>query len=84
MCKTKTVPKVANIKGTANKKACSPGRRMSRVGRAEVVANVGSKFNLRDRRRGDNMANRADSKAVARVRVKEKKAKLPQLPHPDN
>ena len=88
---------------------------MSRVGRAEVVANVASKFNLRVSRKGDSTANRAhrvDSKAVAganiasrfnprvrrragnmanrankaaaRVRVKERKAKLPQLPLPDN
>jgi hypothetical protein len=44
-----------------------------------VVASVASKFNLRLRRhRVDNMASRADNR-VARVKVRERKAKLPQL-----
>ena len=46
---------------------------------AAMVASVASKFNLRlRRRRVDNMASRADNR-VARVKVREKKAKLPQL-----
>src|SRR5437899_10420522 len=76
--KTKTIPKAENIKGTATTKTFSPGRRMSVAGLL-AAANVASKFNLRHRRnRGDNMASRAD-KSVARVRVRERKAKLPQL-----
>jgi hypothetical protein len=43
-----------------------------------VVASVASKFNLKVRRRVDNMASRAGNR-VARVKVRERKAKLPQL-----
>jgi len=81
--KTKTIPKAVNIKGTATTKTSSPGPRMSAAGLA-AVASIASKFNPRVRRRVDNMANRADSKAAARVRVKERKAKLPQVRLPGN
>ena len=74
---TKTIPKAENKKGTATTKA-SPGRRMSVAGLLAAV-NVASKFNLRLRRhRVDNMASRADNR-VARVKVRERKGKLPQL-----
>jgi hypothetical protein len=44
-----------------------------------VEAKVASKFNLRLRRhRVDNMASRAGNR-VARVKVRERKGKLPQL-----
>src|SRR5438045_8504809 len=77
--KGKTIPKAKNVKGTATTKTSSPGRRMS-AGRlvVAVAANVASKFNLKVRRRVDNMASRADNR-VAKVRVREGKAKLPQL-----
>src|SRR5437588_9441799 len=75
--KSKTIPKAKNVKGTATTKTSSPGRRMS-AARLAVAANVASKFNLKVRRRVDNMASRADN-TVVRVRVRERKAKLPQL-----
>jgi hypothetical protein len=74
--KTKTIRKAANIKGTATTKS-SQGRRMRVAGL--VVASVARKFNLRVRRhRVDNMASRADNR-VARVKVRERKGRLPQL-----
>jgi hypothetical protein len=76
--KTKTIPKAENIKGTATTKTSSPGRRMSVAGLLAAV-NVASKFNLKVRRhRVDNMASGAGNR-VARVKVRERKAKLPQL-----
>src|SRR5437868_3681830 len=75
--KTKTIPKAQNIKGTSATKT-SPGRRM-RVAGLLAAANVVSKFNLKVRRhRVDNMASGAGNR-VARVRVRERKGKLPQL-----
>src|SRR5437763_2412168 len=75
--KSKTIPKAKNVKGTATTKTSSPGRRMSAPRLVvAVAANVASEFNLKVRRRVDNMASRADNR-VARVRVR--KAKLPQL-----
>src|SRR5438309_6322384 len=75
---TKTIPRAENIKGTATTKTFSLDRRMSAAGLV-VVASVASKFNLRLRRhRVDNMASRADNR-VARVRVRVRKAKRPQL-----
>ena len=80
----------ANVASSFNprvsRKADSTANRANRANRADrvdskavAVANVTSRFNPRLRRKVGNMANRADSKAVARVRVKERKAKLPQL-----
>ena len=77
----------ANVASSFNprvsRKADSTANRANRADRVDskavAVANVTSRFNPRLRRKVGNMANRADSKAVARVRVKERKAKLPQL-----
>jgi hypothetical protein len=44
-----------------------------------AAVNVASKFNLKVRRRVGNMASRAGNR-VARVKVRERKGKLPQLP----
>ena len=75
---------VANVTSRFNprlrRKVGNMANRAHRVdSKAVAGANIASRFNPRVRRRVGNMANRADSKAVARVRVKERKAKLPQL-----
>ncbi len=62
-----------------SRKGDSTANRAHRVdSKAVAGANIASRFNPRVRRRVGNMANRAN-KAAARVRVKERKAKLPQL-----
>jgi hypothetical protein len=74
--KTRTIPKAENIKGTATTKT-SPDRRMSVAGLLAAV-NVASKLNLKVRRRVGNIASRVGNR-VARVKVRERKGKLPQL-----
>src|SRR5205807_10635092 len=70
-------PKAASTRETGVKKTSSPGRRISEA--VVAVANVASRFNLGVSRKVNNMANRADNKPAARVRAKERKAKLRQL-----
>ena len=70
ICKTKTIPKAANIRKIGMKKTFSPGRRMSVAGLV-AEANVASRFNPKVSRKGDSTANRAgrvvDSKPVANI-----------------
>jgi hypothetical protein len=73
------VANVASFNPKVSHKGDSTANRADRVdSKAVAVANIASRFSPRVHRRVHNMTNRAESRA-ARVRVKERKGKRPQL-----
>jgi hypothetical protein len=72
---------MANVTSTFNPRLRRRVDNTANKGAVLVVANIASRLNRRFRHR---VANRADSRAAARVKIRERKAKLPQLHHRSN